>query len=446
MEAGLGAGGGQQIGQIDWIALLQVRKLLVLPALRDHPGNVAAGASTETGIAPATDEESTGTITVDVGYPSALDEVFLFLSKTGAIRRNAMNEQLTTPPVAHHRDVVVLLRPSRFVEEHRPGAGTTAHVNEGGNDFASVTLEELGVTIFARLNLVNEAHIPTAAIIGVAAGVHVHEGINRDVVDIAQPMGIRLEFGAVGAHPYHPTAVHGKLGAVGALGVDETEVADGNVDPSIDSHANSIGRMVHPAGLIEFSTTDLLDQMLGWTIRLAVAVRIGKHGEEHTLEFLALTPLGVENIKLVAHRHDATRVVDHGIDRVGFRHAVVIGVNQANDLSLAATLAERADLIDAGVDFTGGSHSDAGNAGSKGIWRKQSGLELFGNGDVSSPPFLGISKCRHEHGGKKREKRSKTFHKAKSMSKGKKPWRELECNATFFPLSGINRLKTARFD
>ena len=331
MQAGLGAGGAQQISQVDRIALLQVRKLLVLPAFRDHPGNVSSVPSTETGVAPATDEEASGTIAVDVGDPSALDEVLLFLSKTGAIRRNAMNEQLAAPPVAHHGNVVVLLGPSRLVEEHRPGAGTTAHVDEGGNDFAGVALEELGITILARLDLVNEAHVPTAAIIGVAAGVHVHEGIDRDVVDVAQPMGVGFELRAVGAHAYDATTIHGKLGAVGALGVDETEVADRNVDPAIDSHADSIGRMVHPAGLIEFAATDLLDQMLRRTVRLAIAVGIGQHGEEHALEFLALTPLGMEHVELVADRHDATRVVNYGIHGMCLGDAIVIGINESYD-------------------------------------------------------------------------------------------------------------------
>ena len=92
METGLGAGGGQQISQIDLIALFQIGKFLVFPSLGDNAGHVPAVASTKTGVAPATDEEATGTIAVDVGDPSALDEILLFLGKARAVGRNAMNE------------------------------------------------------------------------------------------------------------------------------------------------------------------------------------------------------------------------------------------------------------------------------------------------------------------------------------------------------------------
>ena len=90
-------------------------------------------------------------------------------------------------------------------------------------------------------------------------------------------MRVGFELRAIGAHPYDATAVHGQLGAVGALRIDETEVADCNVDPAVDAHPDSIRGVVHAAGLVELAGTDLLYQMLGWTIRLAVAIGIGQH-------------------------------------------------------------------------------------------------------------------------------------------------------------------------
>ena len=146
----------------------------------------------------------------------------------------------------------------------------------------------------------------------------------------------------------------------------------------------------------------------------------------------------MEHVELVADRHNTTRIIYDSIHGMRLGNAIVIGIDESDDLALAPALAKRTNLIDPSEYFTGRSNPDASDAGGKSIWREQSGLELFGNGDVNRPPFLGMGKCRHEHGGKKREKRSKTFHKAKSMSKGKKPWRESECNATFFPLSGAN--------
>ncbi|MAS79347.1 MAG: hypothetical protein CMI25_02900 [Opitutae bacterium] len=92
MKPSLGAGGGQQVGQIDGIALLQVRKLLVLPALRNDPRDVATGSSLEARIAPASDEKPARTVTVDVGNPSALDEIFLFLCEARTVGRNPVDE------------------------------------------------------------------------------------------------------------------------------------------------------------------------------------------------------------------------------------------------------------------------------------------------------------------------------------------------------------------
>ena len=92
---------------------------------------------------------------------------------------------MAASPVAHHGNVVVLGGPTRLVEEHGSRAGSTAHVDEGGNDFAGVSLEELRVSVLPGLDLVDEAHVPTTAVIGVAASVEVHERIDRDVVYIA---------------------------------------------------------------------------------------------------------------------------------------------------------------------------------------------------------------------------------------------------------------------
>ena len=48
-------------------------------------------------------------------------------------------------------------------------------------------------------------------------------------------------------------------------------------------------------------------------------------------------------------------VVDHRIDRVRVVNSIVILVDQAYDLSLPSTLAEGTDLIDPGIDLSGGA-------------------------------------------------------------------------------------------
>ncbi len=92
MKPGLGAGGAQQVGQIDWIALLQIRKRLVFPTFRNDPGDVSSRPSFETRFAPASEEKPSRTITVHVGNSSALDEIFLFLGEARAVGSDPVNE------------------------------------------------------------------------------------------------------------------------------------------------------------------------------------------------------------------------------------------------------------------------------------------------------------------------------------------------------------------
>ncbi|MAS79346.1 MAG: hypothetical protein CMI25_02895 [Opitutae bacterium] len=173
---------------------------------------------------------------------------------------------MTPAPVAHHGYVVILVRPTRLLEEHRPGPGSSSNVNEGGNDFAGVALEEFRIPVFTGLNLMYEAHVPAPTIIGVSTGEHVHERIDRDVVDVAQATRVGFQFRSIGANPYDSPSVHGQLFSVRTGCVHKTKVPYGDVDPPVYPHAYSIGRMIDPPCLVEFAGADLLDQMLGRSV------------------------------------------------------------------------------------------------------------------------------------------------------------------------------------
>ena len=103
-----------------------------------------------------------------------------------------MNVELRAPPIPHHRDIAILLRPAGFVEKQSAYPGATAQICQCGDDFIGEILVEGRVTIVAALDLMDEANILATTIIGVTTGEDIHERIDRHVVDVAKVMGIHF--------------------------------------------------------------------------------------------------------------------------------------------------------------------------------------------------------------------------------------------------------------
>ena len=184
MEPGLGTWGGEKVGQINRISLFQIGKSFEFPRLGNDPRDVSTRSSLETGIAPASDEKSPGTVTIDIRNPSAFNKAFLFLGEAWTVRSNSMNVQLAASPVTHHGNIVVLFRPARFLEEHASCSGSAPYINQCGDNLAGVAFKQPGVSIFSGLYFVDKAHVPSTAVIGVPASEEVHEGINGYVVNV----------------------------------------------------------------------------------------------------------------------------------------------------------------------------------------------------------------------------------------------------------------------
>ena len=96
-----------------------------------------------------------------------------------------MNVEVITSPVCHHGHIVVFLRPSGFLEKEGTCSGTTAEVFEGRDSLVSEVFKENRVTVFTGLNLINEANVPSATVIGITTSEDVHEGIDGNIVNIA---------------------------------------------------------------------------------------------------------------------------------------------------------------------------------------------------------------------------------------------------------------------
>ena len=94
-----------------------------------------------------------------------------------------------------------------------------------------------------------EANIPAAAIIGVVAGIEVQVGIDADVDDVPLSPAEDLHVAPVKPDPNDSSPATGKNGAILTLGLGESEIANGDVEPAVDTHANPVGRMIRSPAL-----------------------------------------------------------------------------------------------------------------------------------------------------------------------------------------------------
>ena len=106
-----------------------------------------------------------------------------------------------------------------------------------------------------------DAHVPARSVVGVVPGEKVHVRVDRDGERIAQSGREDLQLRAVGPDAEDAAAPLRKRGAVLALGPVEPVVADGDVDPAVDAHADAVGRVV-AAALVDLAGRQARDQHL----------------------------------------------------------------------------------------------------------------------------------------------------------------------------------------
>ena len=210
--------------------------------------------------------------------------------------------------------------------------------------------------------MVEEADVPAAAVVGVAAGEAVEKGIERDVVDVARAGGVELEFGAVGPDARDAAAEQRDLGAVGAGGVVESKIADGDVDPAVDAHADAVRRMVGAAVVDRLGDADAPDEHGGRAIGNAVAVGVIERGQVHAGGLSVGPEMRVQHVNAGADGEQTAGIVDLGERRVPVGDAIAVGVDEFDDAALAGAFAERAVEIDAGVNFALSGNAEAGDA------------------------------------------------------------------------------------
>ncbi len=85
-----------------------------------------------------------------------------------------------------------------------------------------------------------------------------------------------------GTNSHHTAAAFAQRRAVFANRLVEPEVADRDVDPAVDAHANAVRRMVS-ASLVDFIGADAFDQHFALVGR-AIAVDIMKDGQKRRMK------------------------------------------------------------------------------------------------------------------------------------------------------------------
>src|SRR4051812_8101280 len=116
-----------------------------------------------------------------------------------------------------------------------------------------------------------QADVPAAAVVRVVAGEAVEPGVDRDLKNVARPARIDLQARSVRPNTDDPAAAELDLLAVGAFGLNEAEVADGEVEPAVDAQAHAVRGVV--CGPILEGEGDVLDQdllLIGPAIPVAV--------------------------------------------------------------------------------------------------------------------------------------------------------------------------------
>ena len=161
---------------------------------------------------------------------------------------------------------------------------------------------------------VMEAHVPAAAIVGVVAGEHVHEGADRRAEDVARAVAEDLQAGAVWAETYDAAAAMLEVFAIGSHGIHEAEVTTGDVKPAVDAHAEAVRGVI--GGAVSEAERDAFDERL-FLISHAVAVFVNVDADVWR----------VDEVEAVVIPNQATRRV-HVFDELGdlIRAAVAIGI------------------------------------------------------------------------------------------------------------------------
>ncbi len=117
-----------------------------------------------------------------------------------------MHEDHAPAPLAGIEHVAVRRGQAGILEIERAAGRAAAVVGQGLDVLFGEAFEERGIAVVSGRDDVAEPDVPAVAVVGVVAGEKVHEGVDRDVVNIALASRDDFQSGAVGPDPDDPSA------------------------------------------------------------------------------------------------------------------------------------------------------------------------------------------------------------------------------------------------
>ena len=191
----------------------------------------------------------------------------------------------------------------------------------------------LRVAVVGALDQVADPNVPAARpVVVVIAGEQVHKRVDADVEGVAQAGDEDFQVGPIGPDA-DDAAAHRHPAAILALGLRTAIVADGDVDPAVESHADAIGGVV-AAALVDHVAGQASDEdfrLVGDA--LAAVVVDAEEGR-------------VQNPEPAVLIDQAARVVHLGEHRDFIDLAVAVLIDAAQHLAAAGRPADRPLLID----------------------------------------------------------------------------------------------------
>src|SRR5690625_23796 len=155
-----------------------------------------------------------------------------------------MNIKHISSPVSHHRDVVILVRPGRFIHEISSCSRTSSEIGESRKNLLCEMLEQSGIPVFSRLEDVTKADVPAASVVGIVSRENIHKGINRYIVNIPRAMCINFHLAAVRTYSADSASQHRQFSPVCPFSLVEAIISCCNIYPAVYPHADSVGSMV----------------------------------------------------------------------------------------------------------------------------------------------------------------------------------------------------------
>ncbi len=226
------------------------------------------------------------------------------------------------------------------------GTRSAAVVGERGDDLIAEVLEERRIAVLPAGDEVIQPDVPAAAVVRITAREQVHERVNRQVVVVARAPGIDLEAAAITPDADVAAAAHLHFPAVGADGLYQPVVTDGDIEPAVAAHLDAIDRVIGAAEIeAEAKPAHEHTRLVGNAVVVGVAV-----GSQIR---------GMRDIERVAVKHRPARAVhrrEHGV-LVGL--AVVVAIHEPQDAAHAGIRLQRAVAIDADEELAGERRRDA---------------------------------------------------------------------------------------